>query len=487
MGCKNVKRLTKTLLCLLLVLGMMTGPASALAEATGTVNQTDTNEMSVEAVQDVQIKGSCLAGIMEREKSYNPASVLISGILYAPAGTEILEAVVECAGEVHRIPGSAVYRMKVKDFSPDRLSELQTEPDLDRAAFAFLVDLSKDNPAEGKSEAKVTLILKEDQEITLATAVSIEASMGRFLNVIPAVFDQAMYITYRGAELDNLQNRLVELNYLEPEAVTGECDQATMDAANRLLAENGYRGEVDNGYITAKAMGFIASDQVKAKGEGGNFLSFLKDSVTLFDREVPLWLLIAAGAALIVLLVLLALLIIGKKRKPDSQQDTDESDLAPKAFITSPEDIGAQILTIGDEPTMDLTGTGDPAGAIAFGEDEATTELKEPGYILRVRMFFRDVYLDKNLKLMENGRAVIGRGSEAAIQTNPEDASISHRHGVFTAVQGRINYQDESRNGTIYNGQRTIHKGETVTIPLNTKVQLEIGEHKILVIASRDT
>ena len=400
-------------------------------------------------------------------------------------GTEILSATVDCGAEAHKISGNSIYRMQT-DYEPEKLKELPFKPDKNRAVFAFIVDLTQDQLSEGKNKAKVTLTLAGKKKIKFSTTIVTDSSKGRFYHPIPAAFDQAMYETYRGEALERLQARLVELNYLKPEEVTGVCDERTMAACNSLLADNGFPKEEQNDkYLTAKAMGFIESDQVKAR-EVKDFISTLKGNVRLFNLDIPLWALIAAGAALVALAVLIPLLIIGKKRKSKGQQADETEEPALNSVITSADNMKDQILTIGDEPTMDLSSAGEPEAGAVFGEDEATTELKEPGYILRVRMFYQDVYLDKNLKLMENSQAVIGRGSGATIQTNPEDVSISHRHGVFTAVQGKINYQDESRNGTIFNGQRTIHKGETISIPLNTKVQLEIGAHKILLIAARE-
>ncbi len=237
---------------------------------------------------------------------------------------------------------------------------------------------------------------------------------------------------------------------------------------------------------TAEQEAAEMADSGPSAQETNTFFSALKGHVKLFNKEVPVWFLIAACAVLIVLVILLTLIIIREKRKKDvSEAVSGVAEESLNAYITSPEVQGVQILTIGDEPTMDLNSV--EGQGVVFGEDEPTTDLKEPeGYIIKVRMVFRDVFLDKELKMTENDQAIIGRSSEAAFQTNPADTSISHRHGVFTAVQGMITYQDESRNGTKYNGQRTLHKDEKITIPLNTKVELEMGEHKILLLAVRE-
>ena len=493
-----MNRKVKTLICVLIMLCMALAITAAPAEgAAGVVNRNDGFELQMAADNGVTDNSSYLAAINIRPESYDPASVLISGMLYAPAGTEILQAEVQC-GEKYEISGSDILRTRIgANCRPGEADGLPFTADEERAGFAFIFDESARNPADGTAEAQIKLTLSSGQEINLITTVTTESFKGRFYDVTRAIRDWAVYINDEGRPAQMLQARLAELDYLTPEeAASGKCDQTTLDAANRLLAEYGY--EQNAHFLSAAAVGLIESDlSRKGSGEetvetaetaveesGGGIADTLKGTVALFGREIPLWILIAAGAALVVLVVLVILLILGRKRKNGSRND-EAAEPVENAYITAPEEAGVQILTIGDEPTMDLNSMDEPAGGAFFGDDEPTTDLKEPGYVLKIRMIYEDVFLDKELKLMEGGQAIIGRGSEAAIQTNLADTSISHRHGVFTAIQGKINYQDESRNGTKYNGQRTIYKGDTVTIPMNTKVQLEIGAHKILVIAVR--
>ena len=487
--------MAKTLICVLMALCMAAGITTAPAEgASDIINRNDGFELQAAAENGVSDNKNYLAAINIRPEGYDPASVLISGILYAPVGTEILKAEVQCGG-TYIISGSDILRMRINaNYRPAEIDGLPFAADEERAGFAFIFDKSAENPADGTAEAQIKLVLSSGQEISLFTTVKTERFKGRFYDVTRAIRDWAMYINDEGEPVQRLQARLTELGYLTPEAAaSGKCDQATMDAANRLLAENGY--QQNERFLSSEAMGLIESGapeqtdgrstSTSAKEEGGGIVGSLKGTVTLFGKEIPLWILIAAGAALVALIVLIILLITGKKRKHGRQQDADAGEPAENAYITAPDAPGAQILTIGDEPTMDLNREEAPTGGAIFGDDEPTTDLKDPGYVIKVRMIYEDVFLDKNLKLMEGGQVIIGRGSEAAIQTNPADTSISHRHGVFTASDGRIIYQDESRNGTRYNGQRTIYKGDTVTIPMNTKVQMEIGAHKILVIAVR--
>ena len=460
---------------------MAAGALSGLAEEPTVVNRQDSFVLQLAAESGMSDDDNYLAALHVRPEGYDPASVLISGILYAPKGMEILKATVEC-GSVYEVSGSDILRLQT-DFRPEKVNELRFEPDLDRSAFALVVDLSGDNPADGIAEAKVTLTLINGQEISLDTKVNIQASKGRFYDVTRAVRDQAMALNDMGEPLEKLQSRLLELHYLNADQVSGVCDQVTMDAANRLLADKGL--PQSTGFISAEALGAIESDDIPAAPKT-DFLSQLKGNTAVLGTEIPLWLLIAAAAALVVLVVGLVLLTMLKKRKKNGRQnvpDAGENEL-PKAYITSPDTPGAQILTIGDEPTMDLNGPEEQG--VVFGADEPTTDLNEPEYTVKVRMIFQDVFLDREAKLTEGGQAVIGRSSEAVFQTNPADTSISHKHGIFTASQGMITYQDESRNGTRYNGQRTIHKDEKVTIPLNTKVQLEMGSHIILVLALRN-
>jgi len=425
-----------------------------------------------------------------RPESYDPASVLISGIIYLPEGREIDKAVVTVeGGSSHEIPRNEILRMK-NGFEPDSVAQLQFEPDRARSGFAILADLSGDNLPDG--ETQVTVTLTADMEIALNTTVNIQEKQGQFFDVDRALWGQCLVLNDEHDQVTALQRRLSDLGYMKDEEVTGKCDERTLAAANELIGKNHliqYQG-----YLSAEAVGFIESSEAQAKSAGffDRVLNFFKGTVHLFNRDIPVWMLTAAGAALLLLILLIILLITGKKRKArrKERQAAAAGDLnGQKAFITSPDndaeeptgDPAAKILTIGDEPTMDLNEAA--PGGIVFNEDEPTTDLKENTYTVKFRLIYGDRYMDKDILLQDGGQAVIGRGEDTEIRTNPEDTSVSHRHGTFTITGGMLTYTDTSRNGTRFNGQRTIYRGESASIPFNTKAQLEIGAHKVLVFA----
>ena len=135
--------------------------------------------------------------------------------------------------------------------------------------------------------------------------------------------------------------------------------------------------------------------------------------------------------------------------------------------------------------------TGDQPQAIkqlvdGFRKGNQITARKETEHILKIRMIYSDRYLDKDLRLKDGGEAAIGRSEEAAIQTNPADNSVSHRHGVFTMTGNGVKYTDYSRNGTRFNSRQTLQNGESVLIPFSTRAQLDIGAHIVLVFAVKD-
>ena len=453
-------------------------------------NRVDTFEINLPAEQELFAEGSYEYALHTRPEGYDPASVLISGIIYLPAGVEIEKAVVAVpGGNAHEIPRNEILRTK-NAFEPDSVAWLRFEPDRERSGFAILVDMTEDHLPDGPAEVSVTLTT--DQDMTLNTTVNIQEKQGRFFDVTRAIRGQCLVLNDMGEQVDALQRRLSELGYLKAEEVTGTCDTRTMKAANELLAKHNLAQ--NNEYLDTEAIGLIESGEAKAKSTGffDQVLDFFKGTVHLLDRDIPIWMLTAAGAALLLLILLIILLITGKKRraKRKERKAAAARDLSgQQAFITSPDnaaeesaaDTAAKILTIGDEPTMDLNET--TTGGIVYNEDEPTTDLNETAFTVKFRLIYADRYMDKDILIREGEQAVIGRAEDAQIRTNPEDTSVSHRHGSFSITGGTLNYTDTSRNGTRYNGQRTLYKGESASIPFNTKAQLEIGAHKVLVFA----
>ena len=427
----------------------------------------------------------------KREEAYNPASVLISGILLVPADTEILSATVTVAGgKNHEIPGSEILRTTIGS-EPVSAQNLTFEPDRERAGFAFLADLSEDGLADG--ETNVSVILTTDRMLSLETTVKLDSGMGKYLHAIMAVYGRCLALTNQGDHVDAFQQRLQELGYLKEGEISGIIDEKTMAAAKELLGR--YQRDAGNSYLNSEEVGFILSDRPEPKPEGedglpAKILGFFRGTVLLFDKEIPVWMLTAAGAALILIILVIILLITGRKRKARRQEKeaSTMNELSRRsAFITGQEESeqAAQILSIGDEPTMDLAEE-EAAGGLVYSADEATTDLNTPLYTVKLRLIYSGQYMDTAVRLQDGGEAVIGRGEGVQVQTNPADTSVSHRHGMFAVRNGMATYTDNSRNGTRYNGQRTLHKGESVNIPFNTKVQMDIGNHKVLVIAAKN-
>lgn len=447
----------------------------------GILNRVDSFEISLTAEMELVDNASYEFALHNRQEGYDPASVLISGILFVPAGVEIQKATVTASGgPAYEISGSDILRMK-NSFVPGSVAGLQFEPDRDRSGFAFLVDMSREDIPDGAAEVRVTLTT--DRDLSLTTTVNIDKKQGQYYDVGQAVRGQCRVLNDMGKQVEALQSRLCQLGYLTEEEITSTCDSRTIDAANELLRK--YHIEQRSGYLSSEAVGFIESDQPEAKTAGimDHLLDFFGGSVMIGSRGIQVWMLTAAGAALLLLILLIILLVSGKKRKMKRKMresaENDPIDQQGKNSAQGNGEIG-QILTIGDEPTMDLSES--MAAEIASFEDEPTAELDTSGCTLRIRMIYSDQYLDKEILLQDGDRAVIGRSEDTDICTNPQDGSVSHRHGIITFSGGRISYTDSSRNGTLFDG-RVLHNGEAADIPFNAKIQLEVGKHKVLVFA----
>lgn len=116
---------------------------------------------------------------------------------------------------------------------------------------------------------------------------------------------------------------------------------------------------------------------------------------------------------------------------------------------------------------------------------ERTTVLENTAYTVKLRLICSGQYMDTSVRLREGEKAAIGSGNSAQIRTNPADTGISERHGIFAVSGGKVTYTDCSRGGSRYNGQRILHQGESIALPFNTKSQIEMGKHKVLVIVGR--
>ena len=456
-------------------------------------NQNDAIELNLPTGEEQAEPGVYLCALHTRTEAYNPASVLISGVLYAPAGTEIQEATVRVAGgDPHVIPKSDILRTR-SGSDPVSVAKLTFEPDRERTGFAFLADLRGDRLPDGPTQ--VTVGLKISRELTLNTTVILNAGLGQYYHVTRAVRGQCLSLDDRDQEdrhVTRFQQKLADLGYLSEDDLSGIFDEKTLAAARGLLER--YQRNAGNEYLNPEEVGFILSDQPEAKPEEAEgffekVMAFFRGTVPLFNREIPVWMLTAAGAALLLIILIIILLVISRKKKARRQEKeaSTMNELSRRsAFISGQEESeqASQILTIGDEPTMDLA-EAEAGGGLVFSGDEPTTDLNTPLYHIKLRLIYSGQYMDTSVRLQEGGEAVIGRGDGVQIQSNPTDTSVSHRHGQFSISQETVVYTDNSRNGTRYNGQRMLHKGESVAIPFNTKVQLEIGNHKVLVITNK--
>ena len=318
-------------------------------------------------------------------------------------------------------------------------------------------------------------------------------------------------------EVGWLQDKLAEKEYLDAELKTRVYDENTARAMKDLCAINDLAYSEDG--VKPETLSAILSDKFDGKNEG--IKGYLKRYITIADYDIPLWMLAAAGAGLILIILIIVLIITGAKRKkkkkaagfsggfdapmnsgmnaPHTAAETDVNDLGGNIEELGGEDSIRENNLIGGLPPEGLNGPGDisyvgdgdtvdmetlqkPVGGIAFGSDAPTVDL---AYKVLLRLFYEGQYMDTQTDIPEGGMKIIGRGRDAELQTNPADNSVSHRHGQFAVENGNVTYTDTSRNGTRVNGQKTLQNGEKITLPFNTKVQLEIGSHKIWVMVRK--
>ncbi len=226
-------------------------------------------------------------------------------------------------------------------------------------------------------------------------------------------------------------------------------------------------------------------------------VDFMQQDLVLMDNTFKMWMAFAAGAGLILIVLVIILITTRKKRKktPDNvvqmegihtMMDDDSSAQSPK------EDEQPQILSIGDEPTVNLEEMSQNNG-IVVGADDVTTDMpiettvKKTQYLVQVQMHYGDLVAEARPILTESTPIVFGRGEgpEVTVRTNPSDTSVSHRHGTIYLQNDLPWYRDDSRNGTILNGARTLHSGDTAQLAVQTKIQLELGTHRVLLFIIR--
>ena len=227
-------------------------------------------------------------------------------------------------------------------------------------------------------------------------------------------------------------------------------------------------------------------------------VDFMTRDLQIAQMNLKMWMLFAAGAAILLIVLVLILVISGRKRKKQAQQNSFETmpgfqtemgvEAAPdEASAEQPEGAG-EILSIGDEPTVNLDES-PVTGGLIMEEDGETTDIpgavpEIPQYLLQIRMFYNEQYANESKILTETAPITIGRGEAAQIQTNPKDTSVSHAHGRFYVQDDAVYYADLSRNGTVLNSTKTLKK-DSIQLPLNVRLQMEIGTHKIWVLVTK--
>ena len=449
-------------LSLMLALMLTAGICLALAEGNPTIEYSDSSIVAGEIARD---DARYVIVMQTGNKASNPKSLLVSGVLLAPEGTEISRAWITFDDQTNA-PAWKVVRYETA-YTPENPDSLTFTPDMKRSGFAFLADVTGSNLPDGEVGMTVSLKLGEDEAP-------------------------------------------VELRYtaeLSQDAPVYEDEQAAVEALHptTLVITNDGSGS-DGGNAVAE---IPAATPEEEKGFFQKVLDTLTGTVSIGSFVVPLWMLIAAGALLVLIVIALILIISGAKKKKAAKAlanlNSELKDFSSSPFKTSqdgggeeqtPPDLnettsnpdapapGIGILSIGDEDTVDLEALQKQNAGILFAGDEATTDIKVTGYPVQFELVFRDEFMKTEATIPEDAQIVIGRGGEATIQTNPGDTSVSHRHGVFSVRNGQVCYTDQSRNGTRYNGQRTLRKGDTIALPFGTIVYLEVGAHTVKVRAN---
>ena len=439
----------------------------------------------------------------------NPRTVLITGTVYAPEGTAIRDVLVIPDGGTPVRPAEVV-RFRSAATPPDGVDGLSSPADRNRNGFAFLVDLSGNGNVgeDGAVLLTVRIAVGDYRAEFVPIMVYVSGDSYTYPDVEHALRGLSILKDEHLQEVNWLQDKLAEKEYLDDEQKSTFYDADTARAMKDVCAINDLEYSEDG--VKPETLQAVLSDKIDGKNSG--IKGYLKRYLTIADYDIPVWMLAAAGAALILIILILVLVITGAKRRkkkkaefgggfgdpvnaphtdPEAGGAPDGGDLYNNGGI---EDIGGGEMTggglgqnigglqfVGDEPTAELENPQSPGG-INFVADGVTVDL---ACKVMFRMFYGGQYMDTETDIPEGGQKILGRGQDAEIQTNPSDNSVSHRHGYFAVQGGVVTYTDTSRNGTRINGQQTLHNGEKITVPFNTKVQLELGAHKIWVFAKR--
>ena len=440
-------------------------------------NRNITYTIDMDVIPGYKDTSRYLVGLHSRMNAFHSKSVLISGILLAPAGTEIVNAGVQVGDRW--FPAAEVCRFFSQNIPESELKDMEVEVDKTRSAFAFLVDLSEANLQDGymiKMEVSGVTLMFSDYALTL------DDNCWPYSDVEHALDGYIVKYGESGEGVNILQRNLAAKKYLEENQLSGIYDEATRLAVKDFCKVNGLsETEIEKSERGVTQAVFLLSSDAQADAKPG---LGLKDVLDVMNREIfsigefsiELWLIVAAGALLIAVILVLVLIHTRRKKRIKPVPTADE-----QPIVNS--DLSSGNMIEIDDPTVDLEKEAGGNGKIVSELDDATEELSI--FSITLRLFYNGMYADHSVQLKEGESVVIGRSSEAKIQTNPDDKSVSSKHGLFSVKNGTVIYTDQSTNGTkvgesLYLGKNK--DAQTFDLPLNTRVTMELGVHKVWVL-----
>lgn len=430
-----------------------------------------------------------LVGMHKRETAYNPATVILSGSLFA-SDVEITDVSVSTAGG-YFVEGENLTRYE-GNYPEEAVKQQLAEQgasigkiDRKRCGFVFTVDLSAAGLPNAEQRLNVTLKMAnaETKDIT----VEAMTTTARLDSEAAPIYDLAYELTgaptlvirndESGEAVTQLQANLRTLNYMTAEEQTGVYDQATRNALRRLCSRNDQVFSEDG--VTMTLEKFIASGIAQAAPENGflgSVLDFLKNELRVVGLSIPVWVIIAGAAGLTA--IILTVVLLATRKRPATPVTVPEA--IPVAPPT-PAPASAPVQEA-DDATIDLN---------RVTADEPTIDLQSAPpvrYVLKIRLDYKGQFLDMEGCLSENQEAIIGRGETATFKTHPSDAAVSKQHGVFRVENGKPCYVDTSKNGTTVD-ERKLSMGEAFELlPLSeppTKLirhRMNLGDHRAYVI-----
>ena len=485
---------------LIMVSLLATGIGQAFADGTVNENLSYTGENPVSDIY-VQPDLFCI-NIIAQPESYNPQTVLVTGVLFAPYGCEITNAGLMVGSDLYST--KTVYRFRNAK-NPEELSQMNVEVDASRSGYAFFIDLSHAENLGSKVDTRVKMEINGLQ-LDVGYTVRLNPALAAYPDIVHALDGYCIEPRDQNELVNDLQESLKNLNYLSEDKLSGIYDEETQKAMEAFCRTNELNYS-EHG-ITTEMMSKVVSTMAIGKESG--FMGFMKESglmgflmkdLTIGNFELKMWM-VVAGAALLVLIILVILLIVIHKKKKGASQSYDSfqsyghtsmgtenpeiyrttRDIPLTAQEPAPSD-GPNILSVGDEETVSL---GEQEQSVVVRGDQPTQDAPmELSFKLMVRMIYQGVYADQNARMTQGVKLIIGRGNAAQIQTNDADTSVSHQHGMFYVQDRNVRYMDMSKNGTRVNQTSVLHRDESIVLPVGTKMQLDMGSHQVLVLVQQ--